>query len=47
MTVGQSRMFHFNFKIRKYETDCQGNYVGKKLARGTYSMRLAIQAIIN
>lgn len=28
MTVGQSSMFHFNFKIRNYEIDCQGNYDG-------------------
>lgn len=47
MTVGQSSMFHFNFEIRNYGIDCQGCYDGMDLARGNYSLRLAIQAVIN
>jgi len=47
MTAGQSSKIYFNFEIRSYENDCQGNYDGMNLARGNYSMRLSIQAVIN
>lgn len=47
MTAGRSSMLHFNFEIRNYEIDCQGNYNGMNLARGNYGMRLTIQAVRN